>query len=152
MQSEVNAIKWDPQGNLLASCSDDKTLKVSLFFWFSFRRMPEQCRYHLVVVRHWQIWSMKQDMCVHDLQAHSKEIYTIKWSPTGPGTNNPNMNLILARFVPSFAFCTFLLSCLKITLLHNQGPSFEGARRNAARPRISFRKMFLGHSHFGLLC
>ena len=39
---------------------------------------------------------MNQDTCVHDLQAHSKEIYTIKWSPTGPGTNNPNMNLILA--------------------------------------------------------
>lgn len=28
-QNEVNAIKWDPQGNLLASCSDDMTLKVS---------------------------------------------------------------------------------------------------------------------------
>ncbi|XP_060521751.1 F-box-like/WD repeat-containing protein TBL1XR1-B [Cylas formicarius] len=67
--NEVNAIKWDPQGNLLASCSDDMTLKI---------------------------WSMKHDTCVHDLQAHSKEIYTIKWSPTGPGTQNPNMNLILA--------------------------------------------------------
>ena len=71
IQNEVNAIKWDPQGNLLASCSDDMTLKI---------------------------WSMKQDSCVHDLQAHSKEIYTIKWSPTGPGTSNPNMNLILARY------------------------------------------------------
>lgn len=39
---------------------------------------------------------MKQDTWVHDLQAHSKEIYTIKWSPTGPGTHNPNMNLTLA--------------------------------------------------------
>lgn len=29
-QNEVNAIKWDPQGNLLASCSDDMTLKVAL--------------------------------------------------------------------------------------------------------------------------
>lgn len=67
--NEVNAIKWDPQGQLLASCSDDMTLKI---------------------------WSMKQDTCVHDLKAHSKEIYTIKWSPTGPGTQNPNMNLILA--------------------------------------------------------
>nr|CAI5860173.1 unnamed protein product [Callosobruchus analis] len=67
--NEVNAIKWDPQGQLLASCSDDMTLKI---------------------------WSMKHDSCVHDLQAHSKEIYTIKWSPTGPGTQNPNMNLILA--------------------------------------------------------
>ena len=69
-QNEVNAIKWDPTGNLLASCSDDMTLKI---------------------------WSMKQDNCVHDLQAHNKEIYTIKWSPTGPGTNNPNANLMLAR-------------------------------------------------------
>jgi len=39
---------------------------------------------------------MNNDSCVHDLQAHNKEIYTIKWSPTGPGTANPNMNLILA--------------------------------------------------------
>ena len=35
---------------------------------------------------------------MHDLQAHSKEIYTIKWSPTGPGTNNPNAPLCLARY------------------------------------------------------
>ena len=26
--NEVNAIKWDPQGKFLASCSDDMTLKV----------------------------------------------------------------------------------------------------------------------------
>jgi len=26
--NEVNAIKWDPTGTLLASCSDDMTLKV----------------------------------------------------------------------------------------------------------------------------
>lgn len=28
LQSEVNAIKWDPSGFLLASCSDDNTAKV----------------------------------------------------------------------------------------------------------------------------
>ncbi|KAI4529064.1 hypothetical protein MG293_020878, partial [Ovis ammon polii] len=67
--NEVNAIKWDPSGMLLASCSDDMTLKI---------------------------WSMKQDTCVHDLQAHSKEIYTIKWSPTGPATSNPNSSIMLA--------------------------------------------------------
>ena len=39
---------------------------------------------------------MDRENCVHDLKAHQKEIYTIKWSPTGPGTNNPNMNLVLA--------------------------------------------------------
>lgn len=67
--NEVNAIKWDPQGQLLASCSDDMTLKI---------------------------WDMQHNNCVHDLQAHNKEIYTIKWSPTGPGTNNPNVPLILS--------------------------------------------------------
>jgi transducin (beta)-like 1 len=68
-QNEVNAIKWDPQGRLLASCSDDMTLKI---------------------------WTLTRDTWMHNLQAHGKEIYTIKWSPTGPGTNNPNANLILA--------------------------------------------------------
>lgn len=67
--NEVNAIKWDPQGRLLASCSDDMSLKI---------------------------WSPNNDKCVHDLQAHEKEIYTIKWSPTGPGTLNPNRTLALA--------------------------------------------------------
>ena len=28
-QNEINTIKWDPQGSLLASCSDDMTVKVS---------------------------------------------------------------------------------------------------------------------------
>lgn len=33
LQNEVNAIKWDPTGNLLASCSDDMTLKVKRFIF-----------------------------------------------------------------------------------------------------------------------
>ena len=66
---EVNAIKWDPSGTLLASCSDDYTAKV---------------------------WSMKQDQYIHDLREHKKEIYTIKWSPTGTGSSNPGANLVLA--------------------------------------------------------
>ncbi|KAG6595006.1 WD40 repeat-containing protein HOS15-like isoform X1 [Cucurbita moschata] len=68
-QGEVNCVKWDPTGSLLASCSDDITAKI---------------------------WSMKQDKYVYDLKEHSKEIYTIRWSPTGPGTNNPNQQLVLA--------------------------------------------------------
>lgn len=47
---------------------------------------------------------MNRDKWVHDLQAHNKEIYTIKWSPTGPGTNNPNAQLILARLASFFFF------------------------------------------------
>jgi transducin (beta)-like 1 len=68
-KDEVNAVKWDPQGNLLASCSDDCTAKI---------------------------WALKTDRCVQDLCEHSKEIYTIKWSPTGPGSKNPNKPLVLA--------------------------------------------------------
>lgn len=37
LQGEVNAIKWDPTGTLLASCSDDSTAKVrdnfDIMFW-----------------------------------------------------------------------------------------------------------------------
>ncbi|CAM9201813.1 unnamed protein product [Laminaria digitata] len=60
---EVNAIKWDPSGHLLASCSDDYTAKI---------------------------WKMGQTSCVHNLQEHDKEIYTIKWSP------RPEKQLLLA--------------------------------------------------------
>ena len=71
-KDEVNAVKWDPTGTLLASCSDDNTAKV---------------------------WSVDDDACRLDLQGadgHEKEIYTIKWSPTGTGTKNPNQRLLLA--------------------------------------------------------
>lgn len=39
---------------------------------------------------------MKSDKPVHDFRQHTKEIYTIRWSPTGPGTRNPNRPLVLA--------------------------------------------------------
>ena len=39
---------------------------------------------------------MKQDSCLHDLREHKKEIYTIKWSPTGAGSSNPGLPLVLA--------------------------------------------------------
>ena len=68
-QDEVNAITWDPQGQLLASCSDDHTAKI---------------------------WSLEQETAVHDIRDHTREIYSIKWSPTGPGTSNANRPLLLA--------------------------------------------------------
>ncbi|CAM4983997.1 unnamed protein product, partial [Rotaria socialis] len=43
-----------------------------------------------------KIWSMSKVTPVHNLQAHNKEIYTIKWSPTGSGAMNPNATLLLA--------------------------------------------------------
>ena len=69
VQNGVNCIHWDPSGNLLASCSDDRTAKI---------------------------WTMKQDSCVHDLVDHIGDVYTLKWSPTGSGSPNPNLPLVLA--------------------------------------------------------
>ena len=51
---EVNAVKWDPSGTLLASCSDDCTAKV------------------------WDVSSGRTEP-LHDLKSHRMEIYTVKW-------------------------------------------------------------------------
>lgn len=66
---QVNAVRWDPSGKYLASCSDDATARI---------------------------WSPKQDAPVHSLTAHCKEVYTLKWSPTGSGSANPALPLLLA--------------------------------------------------------
>ncbi|CBY33271.1 unnamed protein product [Oikopleura dioica] len=68
-ENEVNAIKWDPSGELLASCSDDKTLKL---------------------------WRINSERYIHNLCAHQSEIYTIKWSPAGSDSSLPNQDLLLA--------------------------------------------------------
>ena len=49
---------WPPTGTLLASCSDDGSAKI---------------------------WRVDSPAPVHDFTAHSKEIFTINWSPTGEG-------------------------------------------------------------------
>lgn len=51
---EVNAVKWDPSGTLLASCSDDCTAKV------------------------WDVNSDRKDP-MQDFKSHQQEIYTVKW-------------------------------------------------------------------------
>jgi hypothetical protein len=51
---EVNAVKWDPSGTLLASCSDDCTAKV------------------------WDAGSDRTDP-LHNFKDHEQEIYTVKW-------------------------------------------------------------------------
>ncbi len=51
---EVNAVKWDPSGTLLASCSDDSTAKV------------------------WDASSGSSEP-LYDFTSHKQEIYTVKW-------------------------------------------------------------------------
>lgn len=68
---EVNAVKWDPSGSYLASCSDDSTAKI------------------------WEFGTGRSEP-LHKLTAHQAEIYTVKWSPTGPGSKNPSKKPLLA--------------------------------------------------------
>lgn len=77
--SEVNAVRWDPTGTRLASCSDDGTAKL------------------------WSVAGLEAPapaggavQPTHVLRGHGKEIYTLKWSPTGPGSANPGAPLVLA--------------------------------------------------------
>lgn len=70
---------------LLASCSDDATAKI---------------------------WSYSQARCVYDLREHTREIYTLRWSPTGPSTANAGRPLLLATYAP----CPLLFACVFVCL------------------------------------
>ena len=69
---EVNAVCWSPGGRYLASCSDDSAAKI---------------------------WSFDANhtkgVLVHDLKGHSKEIFTLRWTLTGPMSNHPESPLLL---------------------------------------------------------
>ncbi|KAH7655730.1 Beta-transducin family (WD-40 repeat) protein [Dioscorea alata] len=67
-QGDIDGIKWDPTGTLLASYSEDGAIKI---------------------------WTLKQDQSLHNLM-HCEGINSIRWSWTGPGTSNPNKLLLLA--------------------------------------------------------
>lgn len=62
---QVNTIKWDPSGRYLASCSDDFTARL----W-----QPDTSGI--------QSDETKVQECIQVLR-HTKEIYTLRWSPTG---------------------------------------------------------------------
>nr|CCA22081.1 WD domaincontaining protein putative [Albugo laibachii Nc14] len=114
----INSIRWDPTYQLLASCSDDYTVKI----WD-----PTRCSENNL--RNEQKNNSEQESnshtindtenlnchekptnqstndrktvhdvnpIVHSLQEHTKEVYTIRWSFTGPGTDLPNAPLTLA--------------------------------------------------------
>lgn len=46
-----------------------------------------------------QIWKPDSSSCWQDLREHKKEIYTIRWSPTGPGSDNPGKRKLFATCV-----------------------------------------------------
>ncbi|KAK4527381.1 hypothetical protein GAYE_SCF39G5303 [Galdieria yellowstonensis] len=73
---EINTVRWDPSGSMLASCSDDRTVKV---WTLESRQVNSQFT-----------------SCLYDFREHSRDVYAVSWSPSGPGTENPNKALLLA--------------------------------------------------------
>lgn len=53
-EDEINCLKFDPSGGLIASCSDDYTARI---------------------------WSTKTASQVHCLKEHTREVYTLQWCP-----------------------------------------------------------------------
>ena len=65
-KNEINTVCWSAGGTYLASCSDDSTAKI---------------------------WTLDGLKC--DLKGHLKEIYSAKWTPTGPNSRNTDKELKL---------------------------------------------------------
>ena len=74
---QVNTIKWDPSGRYLASCSDDFTARL----W-----QPDTSNI--------QPDETRVQECMQVLK-HSKEIYTLRWSPTGNETKQREQRLVI---------------------------------------------------------
>ena len=67
---EVQQVRWDFAGTVLASCGDDCAAKI----WIP----------------------LKGEECVYNFTEHTGEILSLAWSPSGPGTPNPQIPLRLA--------------------------------------------------------
>ncbi|CAB1417638.1 unnamed protein product [Pleuronectes platessa] len=79
--NEVNAIKWDPSGMLLASCSDDMTLKI----WSPGTNNPNSnimlasASFDSTV----RLWDVERGVCIHTLTKHQEPVYSVAFSPDG---------------------------------------------------------------------
>ncbi|KAI1307359.1 Transducin (beta)-like 1, Y-linked [Mortierella claussenii] len=92
-KDEVNAVRWDPLGELLASCSDDKTAKI---------------------------WSMSQDECLFDLTSHSEAVYDMTWAPREASSKEPRI-LATASFDMSVRLWDANNGdCLRVLLRHTE--------------------------------
>jgi transducin (beta)-like 1 len=82
---EVNAIRWDPSGTLLASCSDDH----NVFVW-QLGQLVTSLLFTTICTYKTPMFTRSSP--VYRFSDHTEEIYTIRWTPTGPSTSIPNVS------------------------------------------------------------
>ncbi|KHG08696.1 F-box-like/WD repeat-containing protein TBL1X [Gossypium arboreum] len=73
-QGEVNCVKWDPTGSLLASCSDDITAKI----W-----CMKQDKYVHDLREHSKLWDVELGKLLYSLNGHKDPVYSVAFSPNG---------------------------------------------------------------------
>jgi transducin (beta)-like 1 len=122
---EINAICWSPDGSYLASCSDDTTAKV----WV----LDPNISHPGVDVEG------KGSYMKYNLLGHAKEIYTTRWTPTGPGSNNPDKPLYLctASFDGYVKVWNMVDGGLVYSLCSHTTLSHLGNNENAIQPVYS---------------
>ena len=82
-------MKWDSSGSILASCSDDTTVKLWAVADSDADADAEQPQQP-------QQPQKSPPPPLFDLRGHGKEVYTIRWSPTGAGSANASKKPLLA--------------------------------------------------------
>ncbi|KAK4354718.1 hypothetical protein RND71_026912 [Anisodus tanguticus] len=88
-QSEVNAIKWDPSGSLLASCSDDGTAKeIYAVRWSPTGSGTSNPNKQLLLASASfdttvKLWDVELGRLLHNLKGHREPVYAVAFSPSG---------------------------------------------------------------------
>ncbi|KAF1790558.1 WD40 repeat, conserved site [Phytophthora cactorum] len=106
-EKEVYACSWNPVKNILVSGSSDSTARV----WSLPNKVEDSKAVKPKVLSHgtgphkdvttleWndaELDEATSAALVYTLQEHKKEVYTFRWSCTGPGTSLPDQPLTLA--------------------------------------------------------
>jgi len=135
---EVNAVRWDPSGRLLASCSDDATAKV----WaYDPAEADERAAAAAAAAEQQQQQGARAAGAngtaaappplarppLHDLVGHGKEIYTLRWSPAASAAP-------LRLATASFDATVRLWDAERGTLLRTLGPHGDAVYALAFSP------------------